>query len=113
LALAAACSLLPLLARADPDPQVQSAAGYDTRSQQETAGATNAPGGGDPLPDGIGITPAYGTDWASADDLQAAVGDVMLSMDRCPEKTLGDDNRVVRVQLSKPDFETVSSDIRN
>lgn len=107
LALVTACSVLtPMVARADPDPKVQGATGLDTALEQEAVGATTTPGGSDPLPDAIAVTPAYGADWASADDIQAAVGDVTMSMDRCPEKTLGDDNRVVRVQLSKPDFET-------
>ena len=107
-----ACVAAPLLATAahayDPDAQVQNAQGYDTTLQQQAAGASTTPAGGDVLPDGIAVTAAFGTDYASGDALAFAVGAVTMSMDKCPANTMGDDQRVVRVQLAKPDFETAT-----
>jgi hypothetical protein len=112
LTVATACVIASISATTvradDPDAQVQNAQGYDTTSQQQAAGASTTPGGGDVLPDGIAVTTAFGTDYASDDALTAAVGSVTMSMDKCPANTLGDDQRIVRVQLAKPDFETAA-----
>ena len=103
---AAALMLASVMAVASPDDDVRAAAGMDTVLAQQAIGGSNTLGPGDPLPGDIMVTPAYGNSYASDDEVENAVGDVALSMDKCPPGEMGQDQRVVRVGLSKSDFES-------
>ena len=68
--------------------------------------ASNTPAGGMALPEGIKIPPAFPTSYASYAEILRAVGDTDFSMDKCDPVNRGtQDIRVVRVSLSKSEFE--------